>query len=217
MQHMLEFVNAQGRLFGDPILPDGWRLVPLDAGLCLPTSGLLAAHADGRIGVAVGSASASSKVHPMGYPWNWSTTSDHRIICATFHGPPPFDGAQVRHLDGNPKNNQAANLAWGTASENAADTIKHGKHPSRRVRERVAQDLYFSIMKGPLVLWNWGLVEPSRRRALIAARRIRDGLAKRGPFGNLPRPAPPAPTLPGFDAWPPDEPGVPDWPPSEKS
>jgi hypothetical protein len=34
---------------------------------------------------------------------------------------------QCRHLDGNPSNNRPDNLRWGTAKENAADMIRHGR------------------------------------------------------------------------------------------
>jgi hypothetical protein len=50
----------------------------------------------------------------------------HRVICLTFHGPAPSAGMHVRHLDGNPANNSANNLAWGTVAENAADRLRHG-------------------------------------------------------------------------------------------
>lgn len=50
----------------------------------------------------------------------------HRIVCLTFHGPAPAPGMHVRHIDGNPANNAASNLAWGTVAENAADRRKHG-------------------------------------------------------------------------------------------
>lgn len=43
-------------------------------------------------------------------------------------GPRPFPGAQVRHLDGNPANNCASNLAWGNATENADDRLRHGRY-----------------------------------------------------------------------------------------
>lgn len=43
----------------------------------------------------------------------------HRIICTAFHGePPPVYWPVVMHLDGDPTNNNANNLAWGTQSEN---------------------------------------------------------------------------------------------------
>jgi hypothetical protein len=50
----------------------------------------------------------------------------HRLVCEAFHGKPP-PGQVVRHLDGNPANNAASNLAWGTQAENAADTTAHGR------------------------------------------------------------------------------------------
>ena len=49
----------------------------------------------------------------------------HKLVAAVFHGPCP-DGFQVRHKDGNPSNNSASNLEYGTALENAGDAIRHG-------------------------------------------------------------------------------------------
>lgn len=42
----------------------------------------------------------------------------HRMVCEAFHGPPPFDGAVVIHLDENGLNNRPENLKWGTQKEN---------------------------------------------------------------------------------------------------
>lgn len=42
----------------------------------------------------------------------------HRAVCEAFHGPAPFDGAVVMHLDENSLNNVPANLSWGTQREN---------------------------------------------------------------------------------------------------
>ncbi len=50
----------------------------------------------------------------------------HRLVCKAFNGPPPFEGALVRHLDGNPRNNHFANLAWGTHADNREDARRHG-------------------------------------------------------------------------------------------
>ncbi len=59
----------------------------------------------------------------------------HRLVCRAFHGEPQ-PGQQVRHLNGDPFDNRAVNLAWGTPRENAADRDDHG----RSVRgERVVQ------------------------------------------------------------------------------
>jgi hypothetical protein len=49
----------------------------------------------------------------------------HRLVLRAFVGPCP-DGQEVRHLDGNPANNNLANLAYGTRSENIADALRHG-------------------------------------------------------------------------------------------
>jgi hypothetical protein len=49
----------------------------------------------------------------------------HALVCEAFHGPRP-EGQEVRHLDGNPANNNASNLRWGTHSENVIDSINHG-------------------------------------------------------------------------------------------
>ena len=51
----------------------------------------------------------------------------HIVICATFHGPKPSERHQVAHSDGNPQNNNASNLRWATALENADDRERHGK------------------------------------------------------------------------------------------
>ncbi|MBX6741554.1 MAG: HNH endonuclease [Acetobacteraceae bacterium] len=41
-----------------------------------------------------------------------------RLIAEAFHGPSPFEGAVVMHLDENAANNRASNLRWGTQKEN---------------------------------------------------------------------------------------------------
>lgn len=50
----------------------------------------------------------------------------HRFICEAFHGPAPTPDAQVRHLNGVMTDNRPENLAWGTASENQRDRLRHG-------------------------------------------------------------------------------------------
>lgn len=42
----------------------------------------------------------------------------HRAVCEAFHGPAPFDGAVVIHLDEDAHNNKPENLKWGTQKEN---------------------------------------------------------------------------------------------------
>jgi hypothetical protein len=72
-------------------------------------------------------------LHPHGYRWFSVQTNGkvrkfyfHVVICEAFHGPKPSPELQVRHRDGNPSNNAAWNLCWGTVAENAADRVLHG-------------------------------------------------------------------------------------------
>lgn len=50
----------------------------------------------------------------------------HRLVALVFHGNPPEGKNCVRHLDGNPLNNCADNLAWGSYKENEDDKRNHG-------------------------------------------------------------------------------------------
>jgi hypothetical protein len=47
------------------------------------------------------------------------------MVLETFVGE-PTPNQQVRHLNGDKRNNCLDNLAWGTAKENAADRESHG-------------------------------------------------------------------------------------------
>lgn len=47
------------------------------------------------------------------------TRKIHRLVCRAFHGPAPADKRQVMHLDNDPANNRAGNLAWGSAQDDA--------------------------------------------------------------------------------------------------
>jgi len=55
------------------------------------------------------------------------THSVHRLVARAFIGEPT--GPLVRHIDGNARNNNLANLAYGTSSENNLDTVRHGHNP----------------------------------------------------------------------------------------
>ncbi len=50
----------------------------------------------------------------------------HRLVAAAFLGPCP-EGQEVRHLDGDPQNNRAENLAYGTRTENILDVYQTGR------------------------------------------------------------------------------------------
>ena len=68
----------------------------------------------------------------------------HRVVLRAFAGRCPV-GMQARHLDGNPENNRADNLRWGTRRENQADRVRHGTHqfgernPNAKLTQRHAE------------------------------------------------------------------------------
>jgi len=52
----------------------------------------------------------------------------HRAVCLAFFGEQPDWAECIRHLDGDRSNNAVANLAFGTHSQNAFDTVQHGNN-----------------------------------------------------------------------------------------
>lgn len=59
----------------------------------------------------------------------WVPTLVHRLVCLAFKGEPKPGETETRHLNGIRSDNRAANLLWGTAKENGADRIIHGRIP----------------------------------------------------------------------------------------
>lgn len=51
----------------------------------------------------------------------------HPLVMLAFAGPYP-ENCEIRHLDGNPGNNNLSNLRYGTKTENTMDSIRHGTH-----------------------------------------------------------------------------------------
>jgi len=51
--------------------------------------------------------------------------SVHSLVAGAFIGPRP-KGLVIRHLDGDPSNNWAYNLTYGTQAENMQDMLRHG-------------------------------------------------------------------------------------------
>lgn len=79
------------------------------------------------------SAQGKQGYHIVGLSLNGSVRMRyvHHLVAEAFHGPRPV-GLVVRHLDGNPANNRATNLVYGTYEENNQDTVNHGRHHNAR-------------------------------------------------------------------------------------
>jgi hypothetical protein len=82
--------------------------------------------------------------HPIG-GGRYGRIYIHRAVCLLFNGPPQDHDMCVRHLDCDMHNNRAANLAWGTARDNALDGIRNGRikvgeenHASKLTRQDAA-------------------------------------------------------------------------------
>lgn len=70
----------------------------------------------------------------------------HRLVIDAFQGP-PMPGHHVRHLDNNPANNHASNLAYGTVMENNHDRMaaghyfKGGQHHNAKLTNQQAEEV----------------------------------------------------------------------------
>lgn len=54
------------------------------------------------------------------------TVRVHKLVAVAFIGPPPFEGAEAAHNDGNRLNCRVGNLRWASKIENQADRVRHG-------------------------------------------------------------------------------------------
>lgn len=83
-----------------------------------------------------------------------TTRAVHSLVCEAFYGAAPFDGAQVRHLDGGTKNSLPNNLAWGTQAENWHDRKCHGngmegeKHHAAKLTDEDRAHVRWAIERG---------------------------------------------------------------------
>ena len=64
----------------------------------------------------------------------------HRLVLLAYVGEPLPDQTHTRHLDGNPANNRLPNLTWGTPTENALDSRKHGSR-STKIDEEIVREV----------------------------------------------------------------------------
>lgn len=114
-------------------VPEIWKPVPSKPGVMasdlgrvvLPPSYVPMHHGGFRLcepvptaGVERRAAKGASHVYLGIYSKKFGNMKVHRMVCEAFHGPPPFTGAVVIHLDENALNNRPENLKWGTQKEN---------------------------------------------------------------------------------------------------
>ena len=71
----------------------------------------------------------------------------HRLVAEAFIAN-PSELPCVRHLDGNPANNLASNLAWGSYAENEADKKRHGTYHRRRNNKLTESQVAFAKRLG---------------------------------------------------------------------
>lgn len=103
-----------------------WRSVPSRPGYMVSSLGQVWSPRSGRIirGIEAG----QLKYLCIDF-WKEGREYVHRMVCEAFHGP-ALKGMEVRHLDGDNRNNKPSNLAWGTRAENHADKARHGTAPN---------------------------------------------------------------------------------------
>ena len=63
----------------------------------------------------------------------------HQLVAESFLHAARFEGAVVRHLNGNPSDNRVENLKWGTPSENSRDMVRHKRAMNMRPDEEIAE------------------------------------------------------------------------------
>jgi len=62
----------------------------------------------------------------------------HQLVARTFLGPRP-DGADVRHLNGDPRDNRVDNLCYGSRTENILDHYRQGKAWRKLTKSQIVE------------------------------------------------------------------------------
>lgn len=92
------------------------------------------------------------------YPaFEWEICDSHnlrvsRLVCLSYHGPAPFEGAVVDHIDGNKHNNRPDNLEWVTQAENLLRSAEAGRllrgKDGRFVKKGECEDAVAAFTRG---------------------------------------------------------------------
>ena len=112
--------------FKGAVMHEAWRSIPAHGGGYEASSlGRIRNSATGR--VLPQSTQKDSGRLQVGI-WNAGRSTPcrvHILVALAFHGPRPED-METRHLNGDQVDNRAANLRYGTHSENEQDKLAHG-------------------------------------------------------------------------------------------
>lgn len=98
----------------------------------LPNGGYRAYIPEPYAGVLTRAAKVASHVYMGAFNKFYGNIKIHRAVCEAFHGPSPFEGAVVIHIDEDATNNRPKNLKWGTQKENLNMPKIKEYHRSRR-------------------------------------------------------------------------------------
>ena len=63
---------------------------------------------------------------------NGQTLYVHRLVAMAWHADTYFDGAEVNHINGNPRDNRAENLEWVTHRQNILHSYRTLQTPRKR-------------------------------------------------------------------------------------
>lgn len=107
-----------------------WKDIEGFPGYQVSDTGKVRSFINNRHGVGDKSHELKPVYNRNGYPTVVLGRGNRRLVSrlvATAHIPNPDNLPLVRHLDDNPSNNHATNLAWGTQTDNMQDCVRRSR------------------------------------------------------------------------------------------
>lgn len=107
-----------------------WKDVDGFPGYQVSDTGKVRSFINNRHGISSESHELKPVYNRSGYPTVVLGRGNRRLVSrlvASAHIPNPDGLPLVRHLDDDPSNNRASNLAWGTQTDNMQDCVRHGR------------------------------------------------------------------------------------------
>lgn len=91
----------------------------------------------------------------------YKTRLVHELVAEAFYGGRPL-GSQIRHLDGNQKNNAPENLDYGTQEQNWSDRLVNGvslgeAHHNAKITNKIADEIRASSLSQRAISAQFGL------------------------------------------------------------